>query len=122
MDPTDLDHIRLAELFDEQTRIGARDIAARSVASAARAFNDTGLLKLAYSEDLANRRSALAWYSPLESALAQSGTVWKSEVDTDAAGGVFGDLTRNAAVFLAEAGRLKVSPPRRRLALSHRRE
>ncbi|KAF7293588.1 S-adenosyl-L-methionine-dependent methyltransferase [Mycena indigotica] len=108
MNPLDITHIQLAELFEEQTQIGHRSIFDRRIDCATQTVQDTGVLKLAYIEDLANRRSTSAWYAPLERALGQSATVWSSDADGE---GAFGDLTRSAAVFIAQAGRLKLFSP-----------
>ncbi|KAJ7745435.1 hypothetical protein DFH07DRAFT_776743 [Mycena maculata] len=105
IDPLDLNHRRLVDLLEDQTQIGHRSIPERTSDEAGKAIQETGILCLVHVEDLAHRRSTLDWYLPLDLALAKSSTRWASDTDSE---GSFGDLTRNGAVLISQAGRLKI--------------
>jgi hypothetical protein len=106
MNALDSNHQRLASLLEEQTQIGHRSISNRTAKEAVKAIQDTGILRLVHMEDLARRRSSLDWYLPLDHALSRSSTRWACDMGSE---GSFGDLTRNGAVLISQAGHLKVS-------------
>ncbi|KAK6996782.1 hypothetical protein R3P38DRAFT_1959639 [Favolaschia claudopus] len=108
MNSLDADHCRLAYLLEEQTHIGHRMVSQRSSEGAVESIHNSGLFRAVYTEDLANRHSALPWYTPLDLAIGSASTPWTSESVGE---GIFGDLTRNAAVVISQAGHMKLFSP-----------
>ncbi|PBK59727.1 S-adenosyl-L-methionine-dependent methyltransferase [Armillaria solidipes] len=108
MNPLDINHIRLAEFLEDQTGVGRRNITQRALEEATKTIRDNERLDLVYIEDLACRRSTLPWYLPLDYALSDTSTRWAPDPHSY---GTFGNLTRNGAIALSQAGHLKLFTP-----------
>lgn len=106
LNPHDVDHCRLAELIEASTQIGHRPVAERSFSCAVSAL-ESSRLQIICQEDLASRGGVayIPWYSFLDSAVRNSAILWPLQIGGD---GVFGGLTKNAAVVLSQAGHLQV--------------
>lgn len=109
LNPHDVDHCRLAELIEASTQIGHRPVAERSFSCAVSAL-ESSRLQIICQEDLASRGGVayIPWYSFLDSAVRNSAILWPLQIGGD---GVFGGLTKNAAVVLSQAGHLQLFTP-----------
>lgn len=107
MDPSNVDHQRLAEMLQIATGIENRSISDRSFDTVSNAMR-TCHLQVEYQEDLSklSGRAKLPWYTSLDNALCDSRVRWPA---TSLEEGQFGKLTKNAAEILSMAGHLQVS-------------
>ncbi|KAI0318177.1 S-adenosyl-L-methionine-dependent methyltransferase [Amylostereum chailletii] len=120
LDPDNHDHRRLASLLELLTFLPPRALEDRTSDAALNALRDAHFREVE-CEDIAcpgggqRRAGDMGWYAFLEAAIADDGAVW---VDDDGGPVVLagkknatGALTKNAAVVLAQAGRLQIFTP-----------
>lgn len=103
-----IDHLRMAELFEISCGMGAGSSADRTVPAMLTALQAAKFSDVQY-DDLAaiNNRASVPWYSLLDAALSSGRTRWADNSGCDS--GALAHLTREAAALLSEAGHLQVS-------------